>query len=303
MFSVACSLDLCHWRFINAMEILSSRCLGCAVIFRSQSAGSCRSWLSKFTVRNCSSLKSTNCVTGVSSVDKKENKKKSTMDKAASKKLVESLSPDDRQSLLTELHRVRSEEAIAEFTVAMARHRWRRRFSGVSEGSGSMDPSGRFCEIPSIWIRSQGDVAQKPSFSSLLHYSVYCGFPFIGFGFLDNVIMITAGDYIEMSMGAALGIGTMTAAALGNAVSDVAGIGSAFYIEMLALKIGIRPPDLSPAQLELKVSHWSANIGRTICLTLGCILGMFPLLFLPDHSKDSKNSEKTTKTAPADTGS
>ncbi len=38
----------------------------------------------------------------------------------------------------------------------------------------------------------------------------------------------------------------MAAAALGNTISDVAGIGSAWYIEDLANKIGIKDPKLTP---------------------------------------------------------
>lgn len=49
--------------------------------------------------------------------------------------------------------------------------------------------------------------------------------PFVGFGFLDNFIMIVAGEYIDTTLGATLAISTMAAAAMGNLVSDVAGIG------------------------------------------------------------------------------
>ena len=37
-----------------------------------------------------------------------------------------------------------------------------------------------------------------------------------GFGFLDNLIMIMAGEYIDLTLGATLGISTMAAAALGK---------------------------------------------------------------------------------------
>jgi hypothetical protein len=43
--------------------------------------------------------------------------------------------------------------------------------------------------------------------------------PFIGFGFLDNAIMVMAGEYIDQSLGALLCISTMAAAALGNVIS------------------------------------------------------------------------------------
>jgi hypothetical protein len=36
--------------------------------------------------------------------------------------------------------------------------------------------------------------------------------PFVGFGFLDNLIMIVAGDYIDAKLGAAFAISTMASA-------------------------------------------------------------------------------------------
>ena len=48
--------------------------------------------------------------------------------------------------------------------------------------------------------------------------------PFVAFGFVDNAIMITAGDAIEASIGVALSLSTMAAAGLGNLCSDVVGI-------------------------------------------------------------------------------
>ena len=39
--------------------------------------------------------------------------------------------------------------------------------------------------------------------------------PFVGFGFLDNALMIIAGDYIDTTIGVALGISTMAAAGFG----------------------------------------------------------------------------------------
>ncbi|KAG8179006.1 hypothetical protein JTE90_014009 [Oedothorax gibbosus] len=102
--------------------------------------------------------------------------------------------------------------------------------------------------------------------------------PFIGFGFLDNLIMILAGDYIETTIGITLGISTMAAAGMGNTLSDVAGIGSAYYVERLASKIGVKAPSLTPVQATMSRSRWCINLGRAFGVTVGCLLGMFPLL-------------------------
>jgi hypothetical protein len=86
--------------------------------------------------------------------------------------------------------------------------------------------------------------------------------PFVGFGFLDNFTMIIAGDYIEHSLGMIMTISTMAAAALGNTISDVLGIGSAVYVERFVEVIGIRPPDLTPVQLDSKAARRAANMVR-----------------------------------------
>lgn len=52
----------------------------------------------------------------------------------------------------------------------------------------------------------------------------------------------------------------MAAAALGNTFSDVLGIGSAYYVERMAESVGVKPPKLTPIQMEMKKSRRSANI-------------------------------------------
>jgi hypothetical protein len=41
----------------------------------------------------------------------------------------------------------------------------------------------------------------------------------------------------------------------GNTISDMMGIGSAWYVETWATRLGAVPPDLTPAQLELTASR------------------------------------------------
>ena len=62
-----------------------------------------------------------------------------------------------------------------------------------------------------------------------------------------------------MTIGTVLGISTLAAAALGNTISDLAGIGSAWYVESAAEKIGVRAPPLTPQQLGSSGARWSAN--------------------------------------------
>ncbi|XP_036367103.1 transmembrane protein 65-like isoform X2 [Octopus sinensis] len=89
---------------------------------------------------------------------------------------------------------------------------------------------------------------------------IHNALPFVGFGFLDNVLMIVAGEYIDATFGSLLGISTMAAAGLGNMVSDVAGIGSAWYVEVLAVRVGFHMPTLTPQQVDMRKTRWIANL-------------------------------------------
>jgi hypothetical protein len=65
-----------------------------------------------------------------------------------------------------------------------------------------------------------------------------------------------------MMLGSVMVVSTMAAAALGNTISDVMGIGSAWYVERLAVRIGMQSPKLSPIQLDMPSSRRAANMVR-----------------------------------------
>ncbi|ETV73337.1 hypothetical protein H257_11852 [Aphanomyces astaci] len=104
--------------------------------------------------------------------------------------------------------------------------------------------------------------------------------PFLGFGFVDNFILILAGDYIDITLGVSLGISSMAAAGIGNAISDVAGIGLGGVIEGFATRLGLPDPHLSRAQMALRITRVAHYTGSSVGIFIGCILGMCPLLFL-----------------------
>lgn len=87
----------------------------------------------------------------------------------------------------------------------------------------------------------------------------------------------------------------MAAAALGNTFSDVLGIGTAFYVERLANRIGYSPPKLSPIQMDMPSSRNFANLGRVLGVTVGCLLGMFPLLFKKNSKADEEKAIEDEK--------
>ena len=82
----------------------------------------------------------------------------------------------------------------------------------------------------------------------------------------------------------------MAAAALGNTLSDVFGVGSAWYVETSARRLGMNPPNLSEEQLESRSARIAVNGGRAFGVMIGCLLGMFPLLFYSEKDEESNEN-------------
>ncbi|CAG5090106.1 Oidioi.mRNA.OKI2018_I69.PAR.g12464.t1.cds [Oikopleura dioica] len=64
----------------------------------------------------------------------------------------------------------------------------------------------------------------KPPRAELRKCFIHNAVPFVGFGFLDNFIMLIAGDAIESYFGTYFHISVLAAAGLGNTLSDTIGI-------------------------------------------------------------------------------
>ncbi|XP_020361064.1 transmembrane protein 65 isoform X2 [Oncorhynchus kisutch] len=166
----------------------------------------------------------------------------------------------------------------------------------------SLHPKERKCllkelqSFESIAIAQETQEASPLTRAQIKYVLLHNAIPFIGFGFLDNAIMIAAGTQIELSIGVTFGLSTMAAAALGNLVSDLAGLGLAGYVEVLASRLGMQVPDLTPKQADMWQTRVSSHMGKGIGVTIGCILGMFPLLFLGDDEDESKKKEAHTNT-------
>lgn len=165
----------------------------------------------------------------------------------------------------------------------------------------TLHPKERTCllrelqSFESIAIAQETQEPSPPTAAQIRYVLLHNAVPFVGFGFLDNAIMIGAGTQIEMSIGITFGISTMAAAALGNLVSDLAGLGLAGYVEALASRFGMQGPDLTPKQADMWQTRVSSHMGKAIGVTIGCILGMFPLFFLSDD--DDKDKDKKKKAA------
>lgn len=130
---------------------------------------------------------------------------------------------------------------------------------------------------------SGSEVPTPPTSGQLKQLAIKSSIPLIGFGFMDNVIMILAGDAIDASIGVKLGVSTMAAAGLGNTLSDCVGLFTGDWIESMATKAGVKEPKMSEEQLESSVAKRTKSISSVLGLAFGCILGMFPLAFQNDR--------------------
>mmetsp|Transcript_3634 Transcript_3634/g.4784 ORF Transcript_3634/g.4784 Transcript_3634/m.4784 type:complete len:259 (+) Transcript_3634:11-787(+) len=127
----------------------------------------------------------------------------------------------------------------------------------------------------------------EPPMKELRNHAFTQGIPFIGFGIMDNAILIYAGDYIDTHLGVVLGISTLCAAAIGNIISDIAGVGLSTYVEDFCWRrLNLPKVNISSAQRNLRSVRFAGQFGNAVGITIGCIIGMFPLLLI-DHDEDA----------------
>ncbi|KAL1451038.1 hypothetical protein WDU94_003333 [Cyamophila willieti] len=185
--------------------------------------------------------------------------------KERARELVMRLNVEERTNLTTTLQEIESDKMKDEYKGQLAAYRWRSKFGRPSRvpSLGDVDPTGSYCPLPEDWLyKKYAETIPKPTKSQLLSLGVHNAIPFIGFGFLDNFFMI---------------------------------ICLSSYVERGVMKLGFHGPNLSPIQLDMKASRVFANLGRTLGVTIGCLLGMTPLLFMKnkDEEKETENKANT----------
>jgi hypothetical protein len=94
--------------------------------------------------------------------------------------------------------------------------------------------------------------------------------------------MILAGDAVDHFFGARFGITTLASAGLGNIVADVAGVSVTQQIKDRSRRIRwAQPPRLSTLQQAMRSVRAAKMTGAAIGISVGCLLGMTPLAFMP----------------------
>lgn len=119
-----------------------------------------------------------------------------------------------------------------------------------------------------------------PSQVQLRKHFVQSAVPMIGFGFMDNTVMIHAGSAIDATFGVTLGLSTMCAAACGQICSDMAGVSFGGIIEATASKLGLPSPSFAPGQRGMPVVKRVGVFGGVVGVFMGCSMGLVNLLFV-----------------------
>lgn len=141
-------------------------------------------------------------------------------------------------------------------------------------------------------------VEVAPSWKQLRRLFLRQIVPYMGFGFVDNSMMIITGDVIDASLCVAFGFSTMAAAALGNAFSNALGMGLHGTIESGANRLGLKDPKLTMQQMGIRSVQLTKTLSNIFGVLSGCLLGMAPLLFMDTKGADeAKKAREAAKAA------
>ena len=91
---------------------------------------------------------------------------------------------------------------------------------------------------------------------------------------MDNLVMIQAGEIIDLTIGVTFGLSTLTAAGFGQCVSDVAGFTSGGIVDATVSKLKLPHHHLSLTQLGLRRSRIYNTIGGCVGVVFGNFFGL-----------------------------
>ncbi|CAD7952966.1 unnamed protein product [Amoebophrya sp. A25] len=135
-----------------------------------------------------------------------------------------------------------------------------------------------------------------PTWNQLHIYAAHCAVPMVGFGMMDNFIMIQAGDIIDCSIGAVFGFSTITAAAMGQICSDTSGVCFGGFVDAFFNSLGLPKADLTPDQIALDSVRFVRTVAMAIGVFSGCLIGMTSLLFMDLDKKERLKRQKALAT-------
>jgi hypothetical protein len=137
----------------------------------------------------------------------------------------------------------------------------------------------------SLLAVSAATAAGPPTRKQLLRLGLVAAVPCFTFGFLDNAIMLVAGEAIEGTLGVKFGLSAMACAAMGNIIADTTGQVSGGTVDNV-LRPYLPAPNLSASQRLSRDAGITHAVGGALGIFLGCCVGSFPLLFYQERPKD-----------------
>jgi uncharacterized ferredoxin-like protein len=102
----------------------------------------------------------------------------------------------------------------------------------------------------------------------------------VGFGIMDQTVMLHAGHAIDCTLGVTFGLSTLTAAAFGQVCSDASGVLFGNTLEQLASRVGLPRSGLETAQRSLPIVQRTKFIGALLGVIFGCMIGLLNLLII-----------------------
>jgi hypothetical protein len=124
------------------------------------------------------------------------------------------------------------------------------------------------------------DAVENPTRQQLVRVFLNAAIPMVGFGFMDQTVMLQAGNAIDCTIGVTFGLSTLTAAAFGQVCSDASGVLFGGTLESLASRAGLPKAGLTAAQTQLTVVRRLRLAGSFVGVIAGCILGLLNLFWI-----------------------
>ncbi|VDM79607.1 unnamed protein product [Strongylus vulgaris] len=128
--------------------------------------------------------------------------------------------------------------------------------------------------------------------------------PYFVLGLLDTSLLIFLGQSINSTFAGVYGLSIMGAAALGNVLTNVLLLQTQIHFGHLVGKFGLKLPVLSAEQVHNKDFETVRNFAKTLGLVVGCLCGMFPLLFYNNLTQEElerkEKAQRLRRGAPID---
>jgi len=138
---------------------------------------------------------------------------------------------------------------------------------------------------------AESTTVAKPTARQLMMHAIQSAVPMIGFGFMDNTIMIHAGHYVDCTLGVTFGLSTLAAAGIGQIFSGIGGVMFGDALEAVFQRMsgavngsGVADSStMSKAQRTMRVSRMAGLMGGIFGVALGCTLGLVNLFFVDEY--------------------